>query len=105
MNILDEVEATYDPAKPLSDEMLLDPPPWRLIKAKYFYATPGSVFPISAQVPKGQVTGNLDGVTFLISEDYFKKNPLGNGTADYMVRHLLAPFVEPRGSVTRETEH
>lgn len=92
MNILDETEETYDPSKPLSDEMLLDPSPWRLIKAKFFSATPGSVFPITAQVPKGQARGNLDGVTFLISKDYFRKNPMMNDTADFMVRDLLAPF-------------
>ena len=89
MSIVNEV---YDPSKPLSDEMLLDPSPWRLIKAKYFYATPGSVFPITAHVPKGQATGNLDGVTFQITENYFMKNTLGNATADHMIRDLLSPF-------------
>ena len=103
MSISDEVEETYDPSKPLSDEMLLDPSPWRLIKAKYFYATPGSVFPISAQVPKGQARGNLDGVTFQISKDYFRKNPMMNDTADFMVRDLLAPFfTDPENIVQGE---
>lgn len=99
---ISDVEKQYDPLEPLGDAMLLDPPPWRLVKAKFFYATPDVVFPISAQVPKGQAIGNCDGVTFQISKDYFKKNPFSGGTADYFVRDLLRPYFKEYEGVRRK---
>ena len=105
MSVLDEVEVPYDPREPLSDAMLLDPVPWRLIKAKFFHTTPGSVFPITAHVPKGPNLGNLSGVTFLISEDYFNTNPIGNDTADLMVRALLAPYFKELENIAKRPVH
>lgn len=102
MSNSEEVEWHYDPFEPLTDAMLLDPPPWRLVKARFFYPTPEVVFPISAQVPKGQATGSCDGVTFHISKDYFKKNPFSGGTADYFVRNLLRPYFKAYEGIRRK---
>ena len=102
MKIADEV--VYEE---LVDGIIVDPYPYKIKTAQFYYCDPGSKYLIWAETRPGKKSVRKKEV-FLISSEYFKKypeccSPLASGTEDVFLKYALFPMFQKRASVQGST--